>query len=204
MGRPINKKYLGDAVNRIKVTDYRRVAGGEVVGDDTTHIVSQRSTTKFVIAGTIGGAWSESLKLVDKDAGTLLNGEFRISGQDAEGVAYNVARLYNRTLRLGSADGTFAKASWSISAPGDLTITGISAAAVAVVTVASTATLVNGDAVTISGVVGTMSTINGPHVVTVINGTTFSVPFDTTGLVRDSGGVVSGVGSTGSIDVQAS
>jgi hypothetical protein len=203
MGRPLNKKFFGDAAGKIKVTHYRRASGIEVTGEDDTFIVKQRSSRKFIVRDT-SGDWQEVLKLVDKDAGTLLNGEFRIDGVDADGTTYNVARLYNRTLRLGSADGNFVKAGWSISVPADLTITGITAAATAVVTVASTATLTSGDTVTISGVVGTMSTINGAHVVTVINGTTFSVPFNTTGLVRDSGGIVSGIGSKGTLDVQAS
>lgn len=203
MGRPINKRYLGDVAGNIKVSHYRRAVGVEVTGEDDTYIVSQRSGNKFLVADT-SGAWSEILTLVDKDAGSLLNGEFRISGQDADGNTYNVTRLYNRTLRLGDTSGDFVKAAWSISAPADLVITGITAADPAVVTVADTSGLVDGETVTISGVVGTMSTINGAHVVTVINGTTFSVPFDATGLVRDSGGVVSGVGGTGSIDVQAS
>lgn len=200
MGRPINKRYLGDAANSIKVSHYRRATGAEVTGDDTTHIVSQRSSNKFVVAGTIGGAWSESLTLVDKDAGTLLNGEFRISAQNADGDLLNTIRLYNRTIRVTGPD----KVKWSINAPADLVITGISQAAAAVVTVASTATLTDGDVVTISGVVG-MVEINGfSGPVTVLNGTTFSLPVASTGFTPyASGGVVSGVGETGSIDVQA-
>ncbi len=210
MGRPINKRYLGDAADSIKVSHYRRSTGSEVTGEDDTYIVSQRSTNSFIVADTSGG-WSEELTLVDKDAGSLLNGEFRIDGQDAEGNAYNVTRLYNRTLRLGSADDSFIKAAWSIDAAADLAISGITAADPAVVTVTSTATLTTGDTVTIDGIVGDMGTdgtngLNGnSYTVTVIDSTTFSLDgTDTSGLTYTSGGVVAGVGGTASIDVQAS
>lgn len=203
MGRPINSRYLGDAVDSIKVTNYFRVGGSELAGEDDTYIVSQRSTNKFLVADTSGG-WSEVLTLVDKDAGTLAEGEFRIDGIDSEGSIYNVARLYNRTLRLGMADGSFFKEPWIVNGEAAaLTITGITAANPAVVTVSSTATITDGETITISGVVGTMSSINGDHVATILDGTTFSVPFDSSGLVRDSGGTVTGITSgTGAIDEQ--
>lgn len=211
MGRPINKRYLGDAAGRIKVShSFNTFDGAETAGGEDTYIVSQRSSNKFLVADTSDG-WEEILTLVDKDAGSLALGEFRIDGQDADGNTYNVTRLYNRTLRLGTAGSTFEKAAWSIDAPADLVITGVTAAAPAVVTVASTATLTTGDVVTIDGIVGTLGTdatngLNGnSYTVTVINGTTFSLDgSDTSLLTYTSGGVVSGVGGTGSIDVQAS
>ena len=210
MGRPLNKKYFGDAVDSIKVTDYFRVGGAETAGDEDTYIVSQRSTNKFLVADT-SGAWSEILTLVDKDAGALAAGEFRIDGTDADGTTFNVARLYNRTLRLGSADTTFVKEPWSVAgAFPALTITGVSIAAPAVVTVADASTVVNGDTVTIDGIVGTAGTdgtngLNGnSYVVAAVTGTTFElVGSDTSGLVYTSGGTVSGIGG-GGIDVQAS
>lgn len=206
MGRPINKKYLGDAANSIKVTHYRRSTGSEVTGEDDTYIVSQRSTNKFMVADT-SGDWREVLTLVDKAAGTLANGEFRIEATAPDGSTKQVTRLYNKTVRLGNNQ----KVVWNINAPADLVITGVTAAAPAVVTVASTATLTTGDTVTISGITGTLGTdetngLNGnSYTVTVINSTTFSLDdTDTQTLTYSSGGVVSGVGDEASIDTQAS
>jgi hypothetical protein len=203
MGRPINSRYLKDAAGAIKVSHYRRSTGTEATGGEDTYITRQRSTNKFIVADT-SSAWSEVLTLVDKAAGTLLNGEFRISGQDSDGSEYNVTRLYNRTLRLGDTTGVQVKAAWLIGAPADLVITGITEADPGVVTVASTATLATGDIVTLSGVVG-MTEVNGnSYTVTVINATTFSIGVDTTGFTTYvSDGVVGGVGSSASIAVQA-
>lgn len=209
MGRPINKRFLGDAADSIKVTHYRRVGQVEAAGEDDTFIVSQRSTNRFRVSDTSGG-WEEELTLVDKDAGSLAEGEFRIEGTTPEGETVNITRLRNRTLRSGTTPNA-ERFAWAVSAPADLTITDITDAAPAVVTVASTATLATGDSVTISGIVGDMGTdgTNGlndnTYTVTVIDGTTFSLDgTDTSGLTYTSGGTVSGVGNVGSIDLQAS
>lgn len=205
MGRPLNKRNFGDAAGRIKVSHYFRVGGSEITGEEDTHIVSQRSSNKFLVADTSGG-WNEILTLVDKDAGNLAEGEFRIDGQDADGNMYNVTRLYNRTLRLGDESGTFVKAAWSASAAADLTITGITQADPAVVTVADTSTLVQGETITITGVVGMVEVNDRSFTVNVVNGTTFElVGENSTGhTAYTSGGVVSGVGNSGSIDTQIS
>ena len=211
MGRPLNKRYFGDAVDSIKVShSFNAFDGAETAGGEDTYIISQRSSNKFLVADTSDG-WEEILTLVDKDSGTLAAGEFRIDGVDSEGTPYNVVRLYNRTLRLGSADGTYLKEPWSIAgAFPDLAITLVTIAAPAVVTVASTATMTDGETVTIDGIVGTAGTdgtegLNGnSYVVANLTGTTFElVGSDTTTLVYTSGGTVSGIGD-GGIDTQVS
>lgn len=205
MGRPINKRYLGDAVDSIKVSHYRRAVGVEATGEEDTYIVSQRSTNKFLVADT-SGAWSEVLTLVDKDAGTLLNSEFRISGVDGDGTAYNVARLYNRTLRLGSADGSFVKEPWTVAgAFATQAITGISQANPAVVTVASTADMTEGETVTLTGVGGMVEITDGAYTISIVNATTFElVGVDSTGYtLYTTGGTVSGIGE-GGMDLQVS
>jgi hypothetical protein len=209
MGRPLNKKYFGDVLNSIKVTDYYRVGGAETSGDDDTYIVSQRSNTKFVIADT-SSAWTESLTLVDKDAGTLVAGEFRIDGVDADGTVFNVVRLYNRTLRLGSANNTYVKEPWTITpvtgAPTEA-ISAITQANPAVVTAASTANMTSGETVTITGVTGMVEVTDGAYIVNVLNATTFELTgIDSTGFTTYTGpsGTVSdiSVSSSGKPDTQ--
>jgi len=117
MGRPINKRYLGDVAGSLQVTHYRRAGGIETAGGDDTHIVSQRSTNKFVVSDT-SEAWSEVLTLVGKDAGSLEEGEFRIAAVDPDTNPQNVVRLYNRTIRLSGAGGP-QKAVWGGDAPTD-------------------------------------------------------------------------------------
>lgn len=208
MGRPINSRYLGDAVDSIKVSHYFRVGGSETAGEEDTHIVSQRSTNKFLVADT-SGAWQEILTLVDKDAGSLAAGEFRIDGYDADGTLYNVTRLYNRTVRLGSADDTFAKAAWSVSAPAPLAVAGVTlpSGTPVVITVASTATLTTGDVVTIDGVDAPLELNGNSYTITVVNGTTFSLngtDGDNFTGPWSTGGSVTGIGAGASIDVQVS
>lgn len=117
MGRPINKRYLGDAAGSLQVTHYRRQGEIEAAGNDDTHIISQRSTNKFLISDT-SDSWHEVLTLVNKDAGSLEEGEFRIAAVDPNLNPQNVVRLYNRTIRLSGVDST-QKAVWGLDTPSD-------------------------------------------------------------------------------------
>jgi len=201
IGRPLNKRYIGDATDKIKISHYFRVGGSETAGDEDTYIVRQRSGNKFLIADTSGG-WSEVLTLVDKDAGALAEGEFRIDANTAEGDLANVVRLYNRTVRVSGPE----KMIWTVGAPAaDLTITGITQADPAVVTVADTSTLAEMDVITISGVVGMTEINDRQFTVNVLDGTTFElVGEDSTGhTAYVSGGTISGVGNDGGIDIQS-
>lgn len=77
-------------------------------------------------------------------------------------------------------------------APGALTITdAVSAGGLIKLTVASTATLTTGQTKTISGVLGTTEA-NGTWVITVVNGTTFTLDGSTFSNVYVSGGIVGG------------
>lgn len=201
MGRPLNKKYFGDVAGAIQVTSYFRAGASEVAGQDDTHIVSQRSTNKFLVADT-SGAWSEVLTLVDKAEGALAAGEFMVEALQADGTPSRVTRFYNRTLRLSGN----VKQKWSIAAAAELAITGISLAATAVVTVADTSALTTGDTVTITDVVGTVEVNDLSFTVTVLNGTTFELDgINSTGYtIYGSGGVATKAGGTSgaTLDIQ--
>ena len=201
MGRPINPRYLGDVAGSIKVSHHYRVGQSEVAGGEDTYIVKQKSANKFEVADTSSG-WTEVLTLVNKAAGALAEGEFRIDATQADGTPSNVSRLYNRTVRI---DGN-TKVKWNISVPAALTITGISQANPAVVTVADTSTLTTGEEIYISGVVGMTEVNDANFTITVINSTTFSLDStDATGYTAyTSGGTVDGVGDIAGIDTQAS
>lgn len=191
MGRPLNKKYFGDVAGALQVTSYFRAGASEVAGQDDTYIVRQRSTNKFLVADT-SDAWTEVLTLVDKAEGTLAAGEFMVEALQSDGTPSRVTRFYNRTLRLTGN----VKQKWSIAAALELTITGISQAVTAVVTVADTTGLTTGDVVTITDVVGMVEVNDLVFDITVLNGTTFELnTINSTGYtVYGSGGVATRAG----------
>ena len=99
MGRPVNKRYLGNMQGSLKVSHYRRNGEVEQAGGDDTYIVRQRTNNRFTIADESGG-WEENLRLVDKAEGTLNEGEFIIEALDNRGNPARVTRLYNRSVKL--------------------------------------------------------------------------------------------------------
>ena len=107
MGRPINKKYLGSGSGKIQVTSYRLIGGTETTTtqDSLAYIVSQRSTRKFKVrvdAVADSSAADVVLTLVDKAAGALGEGEFRISVVNPlDSSTDNASKLTNRTVVVG-------------------------------------------------------------------------------------------------------
>jgi hypothetical protein len=199
LGRPVNKRFLGDAVDSIQVTSYFRVGGTEIVGGDDTYIVKQRSGSKFIVGDTSGG-WEEALTLVDKAAGALLAGEFRIEATDTDGTPYQVTRLYNRTVRLGDN----LKSAWSVTSSHEVAISNATQADPVVIT-ADDHGLTTGDSVTIRNVVDMVELNNATYTVTVLTPSTFSLDDeDGTGYTSyASGGVFTVPGSGVSIDLQS-
>ena len=94
MGRPINKNKIGSGAGKIQVTSYRLT--GELESQTAGSIVRQRSTKKFVVDGN---GTEEVLTLVNKNQGTLLEGEFIVNAKDNTGTATQVTKLRNRTVQ---------------------------------------------------------------------------------------------------------
>ena len=204
MGRPINKRFLGDAEDSIKVTHYRRATGSEVTGEDDTFIVSQRSTNKFLVSDTSGG-WSEVLTLVDKDAGSLANGEFRIGGVDPDGSAVNITRLRNRTVRAGTTPNA-ERFAWSVTGSATVAVVNVTLPGNDPVQIEATAHgLTTGDVVTFQGfAVGGSLQLNGnTYTVTVTDADNFTLDGTDSALIDayTTGGEFT-VGGGGSIDLQ--
>ena len=156
MGRPINKKHIGDGAGKIEVTAVRFAAGAEVASTVEAFIVSQRSTNKFKV--TAGGT-TEVVTLVNKNPGSLAASECCINVVDSDGVTAQVTKLRNRTFQIGGAS----NAKWTRSGTGtseavEKAITGITRANPAVVTSAGHG-LANGTKISIAGVIG-MTQVN--------------------------------------------
>ena len=211
MGRPINKKHIGDGAGKIQVTAVKFAAGGEVTTE--SHIVKQRSTNKFVVTG---GGKTETCTLVNKSIGALGAGEFCINVTDSDGVTKQITKMYNRKMQLeGNAVlNTGTRHVWLRDTAGasgtvEKVITGATAANPVVITSADHG-LSNGMKISIRNVVG-MVELNVETGYTVAN--TATNTFELAGVDGGaftgytSGGVVTvapGAAGNFSIDAQAS
>ena len=103
MGRPIQKRKIGQGSAKIEVTSARFSTGGVISGDiaDPLYIDRQRGSLQFLIKNSLN---SEKLKLVGK--ATPAAGEFNIKvtiDDDADtnlddSATYYVTKLHNRTV----------------------------------------------------------------------------------------------------------
>ena len=161
MGRPINKKHIGDGTGKIQVTAVKFAAGGEITTE--AHIISQRSTKKFNVTD---GSKIEVCTLVNKSIGALGASEFCINVADSAGVTKQVTKLRNRTMQVeGNANAKWARSATGTSAAVEKVITGATAADPVVITSNGHA-LANGTKVSIRGVVG-MTDLNAETSYTV-------------------------------------
>lgn len=105
MGRPIQKRKIGNAAGRIAVTNARFSTGGAQADNPNgtrIYISRQRSTKRFLVE-TSDGAYSEVLTLVGKQ--TVTAGQFNIAvevgdlvgGSDGS-TLYWAVKLKNRTV----------------------------------------------------------------------------------------------------------
>mgnify|MGYP003641521177 FL=1 len=151
MGRPINKKHIGDGTGKIQVTAVRFAAGAEIAAATESHIVSQRSTNKFNVTD---GTKTEVCTLVNKSPGALAASEFCINVADSAGVTKQVTKLRNRTMQVeGTANAKWARSATGTSSAVEKAITGATAANPVVIT-SNGHGLANGTKVSIRGVVG--------------------------------------------------
>ena len=174
MGRPINKKHIGDGAGKIQVTAVKFAAGGEITTE--SHIVSQRSTNKFIVTD---GNKTETCTLVNKSIAALGASEFCINVTDSDGVTKQITKMYNRKMQLEGAT----KHKWSRDAAGassaiEKVISGATQADPCVIT-ATGHGFSNGDKVSIRGVVG-MIELNLETAYTVANKATNT--FELTGV----------------------
>lgn len=91
MGRPINKRYLGTALNNVGIVVSARPTGAAALG----YIDKQRGTKKFQVTTANG---TGVCTLVDKAQGSLAVGEMSLVGV-LNGNDVRIAKLYNRTAR---------------------------------------------------------------------------------------------------------
>jgi hypothetical protein len=205
MGRPINKKHIGDGTGKIQVTAVKFAAGGEILTE--AHIISQRSTNKFKVTD---GSKTEVVTLVNKSIGGLGASEFSINVADSAGVTKQVTKLRNRTMQVeGTANAKWARSATGTSTAVEKVITGATAANPVVIT-SNGHGLANGTKVSIRGVVGMVelnietaytvaSTATNTFALTGINGSGFT-GYTSGGVVTvaavETGGIV--------VDAQAS
>jgi len=96
MGRPVNKRKLGQGAGRLEVSRYFFTGASEVASTTTpAWIVSQRSTRKFLVSD---GTTSEVLQLVNQSANDLSAGEFAIDAVLDDSTVVQVTKLFNRTV----------------------------------------------------------------------------------------------------------
>jgi hypothetical protein len=207
MGRPINKKHIGDGAGKIQVTAVRFAAGAEIASNYESHIISQRSTKKFKVTD---GTKTEVCTLVNKTPGSLAASEFCINVADSAGVTKQVTKLRNRTMQIeGNANAKWARTATGTSAAVEKAITGATAANPVVIT-SNGHGLANGTKVSIRGVIG-MVELNIATAYTVASTATNTFELtgiDGTGFTAYGSGGVATVAATESggivVDAQAS
>ena len=202
MGRPINKKHIGDGTGKIQVTAVKFAAGGEITTE--AHIISQRSTNKFNVTD---GSKIEICTLVNKSIGGLAASEFCINVADSAGVTKQVTKLRNRTMQVeGNSSAKWARSATGTSTAVEKAITGATAADPVVIT-SNGHGLANGTKVSIRGVVGMVElNIETAYTVAATATNTFALAgVDGSGFTGyTSGGVATAAATTaGSIVVDA-
>jgi len=96
MGRPINKRFIGEGAGKIEVSRYFFTGASEVASTATpAYIVSQRSSRRYKVSD---GTTTETLTLVNQSANDLSAGEFAIDAVLDDSTTVQITKLHNRTV----------------------------------------------------------------------------------------------------------
>jgi len=102
MGRPINKRFIGQGAGKIEVSRYFFTGASEVASTATpAWIVSQRSSRRYKVSD---GTTTETLTLVNQSGGDLSAGEFAIDAVLDDSTTVQVTKLHNRTISYEQAN----------------------------------------------------------------------------------------------------
>jgi len=102
MGRPINKRFIGEGAGKIEVSRYFFTGASEVASTATpAYIVSQRSSRRYKVSD---GTTTETLTLVNQSSGDLSAGEFAIDAVLDDSTTVQITKLHNRTISYEQAN----------------------------------------------------------------------------------------------------
>jgi len=95
MGRPTNPRSLGNAIGSIRVSQHYFTDRGSE-SSLPCYIIAAKGTNKFRVSD---GTYTENLRLVNEDAGSLSAGEMRISGVTDASSVVNITKIRNRSIQ---------------------------------------------------------------------------------------------------------
>jgi len=102
MGRPINKRFIGEGAGKIEVSRYFFTGASEVNSTATpAYIVSQKSSRRYKVSD---GTTTETLTLVNQSANDLSAGEFAIDAVLDDSTTVQITKLHNRTVSYEQAN----------------------------------------------------------------------------------------------------
>lgn len=97
MGRPINKRYFGTSADDAEI----KVQFNDGTGSVDGYIVKQLGSRRFRCTD---GAKTADCRLVDKAAGSLLEGEMSISVRDDTGTVKQVTKISGRKVTVDTGE----------------------------------------------------------------------------------------------------
>ena len=92
MGRPVNKRYLGDPADGTNIT-VRAYVGGV---DEQAYIVNQKGTNKFTVSNNTGEV-TAICRLANVATAAIVAGQMVLEAFNAAGERVVLKKLFNRT-----------------------------------------------------------------------------------------------------------